>query len=443
MVLGDTIAALASAPGHSARAIVRLSGPVTHGALCALIDDPPAERGASVVRISLPDLPGRIPCVLVRGVAPASYTGEDGAELIIPGGAHIARLVLDVLLGIDGVRRAAPGEFTVRALLVGKLAPEQAESVGALVAARSEGELVAANRVLSGESGSAYRGVIGSLAHALALVEAGIDFAEHEDVVAIAPHDLRTRLCEIGDRLDSFVSHALPSEQLGGEPLVVIVGPPNAGKSTLVNRLAGWDRAIVSEIPGTTRDVVEHAVDLHPGRVRVRLADTAGIDGALIGSSDAEAGGQQQSGDAIGRAGVVVWCDPRCVFDNAPPDAILVRTKSDLPRTGIGGDAIEVCALDGRGISDLEHAIAERALAASPAGEWGVLPRHHDALQAAGVCVREAIDLVDGNPGEALATPELIAQCMRSALDAIGRIVGDITTDDIIGRIQSTFCVGK
>jgi tRNA modification GTPase len=443
MILGDTIAAIASAPGHTSRAVVRISGPLTPACLLGLIESPTASRGSSVVRITLAGMPAPIPCVLVRYVSPASYTGEDGAELILPGGSHIAGAVLDAFLEVDGVRRATPGEFTVRALLAGKLAPEQAESVGALIAARSNGELAAAHRVLTGESGGAYRELCVELTHALALVEAGIDFAEHEDVVAIPRADLFVRLNDAHEKLDSYVSNTAPAEHRSSEPLVVIAGPPNAGKSTLINRLAGWDRAIVSETPGTTRDVLEHAVDLHPGRVRVRLADTAGLDASLTTSSRAEAGAQHQSARAVERACVVVWCDPIGVFEGAPAGAILVRTKADLPCAEHPERVIDVCALDGRGIAALESEIAARAIAADPPGEWGVLPRHAESLRGAHACIADAIDLLKESPDDHLADPELIAQCMRSALDAIGTIVGDVTPDDIIGRIQSTFCVGK
>lgn len=442
MHLGDTIAAIASPPGPSPRAILRISGPNTPAALAALCDDAPTRRTCTAARLSIPQWNASIPCTLLRFAAPASYTGEDSAELLLPG-QLAARAVMDLLESIDGVRAASPGEFTIRALFAGKLDPEQAESVGELISASSASELAAAHRVLSGESGGAYRRICEQLARSLALVEAGIDFTDHEDVVAIPATDLREKLTELTEQLDRFVATAAPRESdQSADPLVLFAGPPNAGKSTLLNRLAGFPRAIVSDTPGTTRDILEHTLDLHPGNIRVRLADSAGLDESLTTASQAESSAQSLTRAALGRAAVVVWCDPTGQFAHAPDTAILARTKADLPCNQAPESALHICAIDGRGVTGLARAIADRALRAQTPGEWAVLPRHNAALTDARDQLAQALQLIEADTDH-IAEPELVAHCMRAALDAIGAIVGDITPDDIIGRIQSTFCVGK
>jgi tRNA modification GTPase len=229
-------------------------------------------------------------------------------------------------------------------------------------------------------------------------------------------------------------------------PRVVFAGSANAGKSTLFNALLGRRRAVVSEVAGTTRDVLEEELDLsrdRGGAGRVMLVDVAGLDAAPGGLIEESA--QLAAQRAIESADVILHCDPTARFavggKGWGASTIRVRTKSDLPGAS-DGNAIRVCALDGTNLATLKCAIADQACSARSAGLSSLLPRHRRAIAAAAARVGEAIDSFDsGSPR--LANPELVADALRAGLDEIGELVGRISPDDVIGRVFATFCVGK
>lgn len=365
----------------------------------------------------------------------------------------VVERVIGALLAIPGVRLAAPGEFTARAHLHGRLTVEQAEGVGMLISARNDAERAAANRLLAGEAGARYGSLADDLAEALALVEAGIDFTDQEDVVAIAPAALRTRLARIQSEVVDILSRAGEQSRRSSDMVVCLAGAPSAGKSTLFNALLGRARAAVAPEAGTTRDALRETLvldDQSPG-LSVTLVDLAGLDIALATRGPADAESQRAARRALASADVVVHCDPTGRFGLLPidgePVTLRVRTKADLPgsREGESG-ALAVCALDGWRVGALRRAIADAALATtSRAGDdLAVLPRHAAALTKARGAIEDTVSRLDDTDGDSrLHDEEIIAGLMREALDALGEISGRIEPDDVIGRVFAHFCVGK
>ena len=282
MLTSATILAVASPPGRSLRGIVRISGAEAFALIQPHVDDCAVGVHRATFQIAGA---ARFSILMLTTRAPHSYTGEDSIELQMPGNPTLLERVIRTLIesggarGLD-VRRAEPGEFTARAFLNGRLDLTQAEGVAATIAARSDAELAAARLLTTGRLGEFAMGVADDLAAALALVEAGIDFTDQDDVVAIAPADLHARLCDLRSRIDSQLRRSVGMEQLQSIPWVAIVGPPNAGKSTLFNALLGHERAVVSPIAGTTRDVLAEPLTIATphGRAEVMLVDLAGLD---------------------------------------------------------------------------------------------------------------------------------------------------------------------
>lgn len=474
MPLGDTIAALATAPGRSTRAILRLSGPGVTAALRDILTipsspaaDPPANTSAPprpaafTARFALTDTLS-LPVLAMRSVAPRSYTAEDTLEIIFPGNPYLAERMLARVLQIDGIRLASPGEFTARAYLNDKLTLDQAEGVAAAIAAESNDQLAAARDLLEGNTGAIYREWLDRLATLLALVEAGIDFTDQEDVVPIPPRDLHAQLTALHSALAAHLGAAAGTEATTSLPRIVIAGRPNAGKSTLYNALLGRQRAVVSDVAGTTRDVLEEPLDLSrdiPGGCTVLLIDLAGLDESLAAQGSIDAQAQQRAADALRTADVIIHCDPTVRFDlplptdASPPTTIRLRTKADLPISlsprdsgeALSHSPIDICALDGWNLPLLRRAIADAATGAGhprAAGIAALLPRHRREMVQARAAITEALGAIDPT-ARSLPEPEVIAGSLRAALDSLGELAGHVSPDDVIGRIFATFCIGK
>ncbi len=451
----DTICALASGHARSSLALIRVAGPHAHSIGADLLDPAPDRPGAHETRFRLTDTLS-VPCTALRADAPASYSADDTLELAVPGNPRLIERVL-ARIRDAGVRDATPGEFTARAYLAGKLTLEQAEGVGALVAATSQDEREAAERLLSGAAGDQHRSWEHALVDLLALVEAGIDFTDQEDVVPIAPIDLRARLQGLGREIAAELGSHAGQAATEAEPRCVLAGAPSAGKSTLFNALLGRERSVTDEAPGTTRDLIDEPLDLSGvmpgtphGSLVVRLIDPAGLDDAPTdGSTQARA--QRLAHNAIRECPIVIWCDPTGRFDAELPEAaaaqrvvIRARTKSDAALDDAAdASALRVCALDGHNLGSLRRAIAQAAWSATHGiSPLRALPRHRDTLTRTREAIEASIALVNAD-AHALDQPELVADALRDAANAIGTLTGRLDPDDVIGRVFATFCVGK
>ena len=428
MRLDDTIAAISSAVGPAARMIVRASGP---GATDILRQLCPSSGG---LRTTLHLAGMRLPVWALRFVAPHSYTGEDLFELHIPGNPLLARLLLDEMIRL-GARGAEPGEFTARAYFNGRIDLSQAEGVAAVVSAANQAELDAGRRLMAGELSRRLRPIMDRLAELLALIEAEIDFSD-QDERFIRDGELRETLGTIRSQLEELLGQSPRLSRLSHEPRVALAGRPNAGKSTLLNALSESARAVVSPGAGTTRDALSAPVCLERGIIR--LVDMAGLE-ETAGGAEIESQMRRRALEELERADVVVLV--RDVADLLPPlelprePELTVVTKIDLkPRGGYASAFRGVSAVTGENMEGLRRALDSLAFGSSIGGELALTVRHTQAIESATDCLNRA-----GSNG----ATELIAAELRAALDSLGQVLGDVTPDDILGRVFSTFCIGK
>jgi tRNA modification GTPase len=441
MFIDDTIVANGSSVGRGARIVVRVSGPGTRG-IAEDIGVKSAGNAFSAIKTEL-----RFAGLLCSGwvysfVGPRSYTGQDLVEFHVPGNPLLARMLLHWIVGL-GARIAEPGEFTARAYFNGKLDLAQAEGVAAAIAAQNSQHLAGARQLMAGELARCLRPAMDMLAESLALVEAGIDFAD-EGIQFLTSADAGKRIDEIVLQLESLVAESGRFEKLVHEPMIVLAGRPNAGKSTLTNVLAGRRRSIVSPRPGTTRDAL--SVDIVLARGVVRLVDVAGIGASREASqSPAECDIDNQMREmafrAMEQADVLVLVrdatDDRPDVDLPRPADVRVVSKGDMLQ-GAASDCtgILISAIMGSGIDALRDELDRAAFGADARGASLILTTRH--LQ----CLSEALSALNQarNVGN---VPELLAAELRGALDALGQILGVVTPDDILGKIFSKFCIGK
>ena len=504
MILNDTIAAIATPLGEGGLAVVRLSGPRA----LAIADKcflpvgknslPPSAATTHTIHYGKIVRQGRSVDEVLLAVlrAPRTFTCEDTVEITCHGGLLPAKLVLDTLLE-NGARPAEPGEFTRRAFLNGRIDLAQAEAVADLIHSRTELALAAANEQLAGKLSQRINELRDEMMKTLAHVEAHIDFPD-EDISPDTKEQLLKRLEHGVAFMDKLLRTANEGQILRRGIRAAIVGRPNAGKSSLLNQLLGHDRAIVSSIPGTTRDTIEETANIRG--LPVVFIDTAGLREAR---DEIEQEGVRRSHESLARAEFILHvldasepltpADEKYFADFAGKKRILVVNKIDLPRkwdakelvrqVGVqasacspdklklelqqdsraperrpparhetseslqqavpeaGAPIVEVCCLSGQGIEALKDAIKELVWSGEIRAEMlqvMINSRHQDALTRARAATQRTLDVL--RAGETL---ELAAGELRIAVNAVGEIVGKTTTENLLDSIFSQFCIGK
>ncbi|MBK9161385.1 MAG: tRNA uridine-5-carboxymethylaminomethyl(34) synthesis GTPase MnmE [Nitrosomonadales bacterium] len=443
----DIIAAIATAQGRGGVGIVRISGCDLKALSCGILGKLPAVRQATYSNFI--DGNGDI---LDQGIAlyfsaPHSYTGEDVLELQGHGGPAVLQLLIQRCLAL-GARLAQPGEFTRRAFLNGKLDLAQAESVADLINANTSEAVRSAARSLRGEFSAVIHGLVDELIHLRMLVEAMLDFPEEE----IDSIDIEQRNAQL-DHLQAKLQHTLETARQGSllreGAYIVIAGQPNVGKSSLLNRLAGEDVALVSDVPGTTRDVIRQAIQIHG--VPLHIMDTAG----LRESRDVvESMGIERTHQTLRKADLILMLldasqgvseYDKSILDCLPADIprMLVFNKADLLNKETAqhlesGKPPSICvsAKTGEGLEELRGSLL-KAIGWSDleSGVFMARTRHLQALLLAQIHLRQAQSVI--------ASAELFAEELRLAQRALNEITGEYTPDDLLGEIFSRFCVGK
>ncbi len=442
-----TIAAVATPPGIAAVSLVRISGPAaiqvadlaTDGKVSAQ-----APRSSRHCRVRDAEGGTIDDGLMTVFPGPHSYTGEDSVEFTGHGGILVTREVLGRFLAC-GALPAGPGEFTRRAFLNGKLDLTQAEGVMDLISAQTRLSLRAARSQLEGVLGRRTTEARDQLLETLAHLEAWIDFPE-EDIDPQTGALLRSRIQAVLDTVDSLLATADQGRVLREGVRTVIFGEPNVGKSSLLNRLLGFERAIVSDIAGTTRDTIEETINLHG--IPLRLVDTAGVREAL---DRIEAEGIQRTVRQIEAADLLLEIadasKPKpadAVFPASAAKHLLVLNKLDLGEhpSWAGADAVRLSCNTGEGFDILSNTIRDTLHFSEV--DWGehavaINARHQASLMLARVGLIAALELLE-NPA---SDTELAAIDLREALDALGEIPGRVDTEDLLGVIFSRFCIGK
>jgi len=440
MDLTPTIFALSSAPGRAGVAVVRVSGPQAGPAIDALAPPRPKERMAALRRIRDPESGEVLDEALVLWLAaPKTETGEDMAELHLHGGSAIVRGVLAVLGRRPGCRLAEPGEFARRAFENGRIDLAQIEGLADLIEAETEAQRRQAVAQMGGALSALYEAWRKELLAATALVESAIDFSDEADVASDAFARARAGVEALRATIATHLDDDNRGEILREGFRVVLAGPPNVGKSSLLNALAKRDAAIVSEEAGTTRDVIEVRLDLDG--LPVIVADTAGIREAL-GAIEEE--GIRRTLAHARDADLVVWLsDATAPGTFSPPElgetVLPVTNKIDLNPAGApAGNKLGISAKTGAGLDALTRRLAEMArdrigVSDSPAITRARYRTHLNA------CLSALNAFMSGGQADI----ELRAEDLRQAVHALGRITGRVDVEDVLGEIFGRFCIGK
>ncbi|HXC57499.1 MAG TPA: tRNA uridine-5-carboxymethylaminomethyl(34) synthesis GTPase MnmE [Rhizomicrobium sp.] len=434
-----TIFALSSAPGRAGVAVIRVCGPAARAVATALTSAPlPPPRQAAlrafVDRTGAPIDQG----LLLWFAAPASFSGEDMAEFHVHGGRAVTGSLLAAIAGVPGTRPAEPGEFTRRAVLNGKLDLTQAEAIGDLIDAETDAQRRQALRQYGGALADLYEGWRARLIKALAWAEAAIDFSD-EDL----PGDVTARSrAEIVEIIEEIQTHSMDSrcgEIIRDGLFLTVIGPPNAGKSSMINALARRDVAIVAETAGTTRDIIEVRLDI--GGYAVIVADTAGLREA---ADAVESEGVRRALARAAQSDLVLLLldgsaqDPLAGLPAGAADKadLVVWNKADLPapapRTGLrlslkSGDGIDIL------LARLEELVAKRLDLAREAPVISRARHRHALAQAVAALTR----------AQAADKTELFAEDLRLAVRAIGRITGRVDVEELLDVVFRDFCIGK
>ncbi len=460
-MLDDTIAAIATPIGEGGLAVIRISGAQAL-AVADKIFTPtgkssvkPSAAASHTIQFGHAVCDGRtideVLVAVMRG--PRTFTREDVIEVTCHGGVLPAKAVLDAALS-SGARLAEPGEFTRRAFLNGRIDLAQAEAVADLIHSRTELALRAANEQLAGKLSQRINQLRDDLLKTLAHVEAYIDFPE-EDIAEETKDQLLGRLERGVAFMDELLRTATEGQILRRGVRAAIVGRPNAGKSSLLNQLLGRDRAIVSPVPGTTRDTIEETANIRG--LPIVFIDTAGLREAR---DEIEVEGIRRSHESLQQAEFILHVfdvsepvteeDEKYLAEFASKKRILVRNKIDLEQkldlsnsrnTERGESILDICCLTGKGIESLKDSIKKLVWSGEINTEMlqvMINSRHQDALNRARIATVRTIEAL-----RAASTLELAAMDLRIAVNAVGEIVGKTTTEDLLDMIFSQFCIGK
>jgi len=435
-----TIFAPASAIGRSAICVIRVSGPSSEAALRALADGKlPPPRLATLKTLRDPTS-GE---ALDRGLAlwfrgPRSYTGEDAFELHLTGGRAVVAAVMRALGALDDLRPAEAGEFALRAFENGKLDLSQVEGLADLVDAQTDAQRRQAVRIAGGALSRLAEELRTEVLEAMAWVEAAIDFSDQEDVTDQTAARARIAAGSVAKRLRESLTGADRAERLRDGFNIVIAGPPNVGKSTLMNALAHRDVAIVSEAPGTTRDLIEVHLDLRG--LPVTLVDTAGIRET---DDPVEREGVARARRRAAEADLILWLtdeDNPTPTTNATegPPIVVLRSKADLLVAGKVPGALAISARTGLGLDRLLDLIGKAAEEQFAGADQSLIAvaRHRSAFEEALSHLERTVDGQDG-------ALEFLAEDLRLAARALERIAGRIDVEEVLGLIFSRLCIGK
>ena len=435
----DTICALASGPPPAAIATLRVSGPDVR----SLISKRLSVSDLKPRHATLVDLFDESRDVVDSGLAvfmpgPASYTGEDTLEISLHGGRIITELALTSIMDA-GARLAEPGEFTRRAFEAGKLDLTRAEAVADLIDAESEVQLAQAVKQRGGAREALYDGWRRDLTKCLALLEASIDFPDEEDAPERVDAPVRETLSVLQSDLQRALEQGNITERIRDGFKVAILGRPNAGKSTLLNQLAKREAAIVTDIPGTTRDVIE--VRLTLGGYVVWISDTAGLRET---SDIVEAEGVRRAFKTAEEADLRIWLyDSRDDFDSAhvQPGDLIVANKCDLGGPGnVSRETLQIVAKTGEGVIALEAKIVDRlmSLTRNVGAPMITRARHRQGIERAMVHLIQAQDHLQSQTGA-----EFVDEDVSMASRELGTLTGHIDPDTVLGAVFSSFCIGK
>ena len=455
-MFADTIAAIATPLGEGGLAIIRLSGPdaltIADRSFCpkGKGSQKPSAAATHTIHYGTIHKNGQLVDEVMLAVmcAPQTYTREDVVEISCHGGLLPAKLVLDAVLA-NGARLALPGEFTKRAFVNGRIDLAQAEAVADLIHSRTELALTAANEQLAGKLSQRINRLRDQMMVALAHIEAHIDFPD-EDIAPDTKDQLLSRLKEAVGFMDELLRTANEGQLLRRGIRAAIVGRPNVGKSSLLNQLLGHDRAIVSPIPGTTRDTIEETANIRG--IPVVFIDTAGLREA---GDTIEEEGIRRSRISLERAELILHvldaseplsqADTKYLNEFAGKKRILVRNKVDLPihltLPKTKDATVDVSCLTGQGLEALKDVIKGCVWTGQIKAEMlevMINSRHQDALRRARVATAESIKAFAGDQ-----TLEIVAMELRVAINAVGEIVGKTSTEDLLDSIFSQFCIGK
>lgn len=441
---GDCIAAISTAPAAGGVAIIRISGADALG-IAGRVFSPAGKTAVKNFKprymyagniVAAGNISDFGMCVYFK--APHSFTGEDIVELHCHGGVELSRAVLKAVLAA-GARAAKAGEFTMRAFINGKISLSAAEGMADMINGKSSAEVRAGSLLYSGRLTKAAEGIQQKLTDVLAKIGADVDYPE-EDIERTELSDIKDVLLEIKGELDALASAYDGGKKIKNGVSVAICGRPNAGKSSLLNALLGYDKAIVSPSAGTTRDVVEGSLEL--GGVLFNFYDTAGVRES---AGEVEKLGIERAKQTLKSADIALIVyegafgeEERALEEACACPAIKVRNKRDINDTPDGNEDVSISALTGEGIGELKELIRARALPGGSADEAFLIEeRHYNALKRASQSLASAATAIGVFP------TDIVSVDIKEAWDALGEITGATATEEIIGTIFSKFCVGK